>query len=111
MRIVSEVHRNAEGKTHENQREDFDPARFGTQSSHRIGELVEREWLGDSARRRESPFQVVESVRDSRIFHDVAFVENVRTSGRNEDVEEIGFVDRVESGRVDGEESRSGDGD
>lgn len=46
-----------------------------------------REGFGNSVGSRESLLEVVETVSDSDIFHDIALVKDIRSSRRNDDVD------------------------
>lgn len=90
--------------THESERENLDPASLGTEPSDRITELVVRERLRDRVGAGERLLKVVESIRNSNVFHDVALVENVGSRRGHDDVDLVFGVNREVLARVDGDE-------
>lgn len=87
--------------THENQRQDFSPPSLGAQPPHRIRQLVQRERFRNRTRGGEGSRQIVEAISDGNLLHQIAFVQNIGSGGRNENVDDIFRVRAVLSSRID----------
>jgi len=78
--------------TNQNEWEDFNPASKRPFFPNDVTQLTDGKWLSNCASRRELVGEVVEAVCDGSIFHDIAFVENVRACARNADFDAIGVL-------------------
>jgi hypothetical protein len=85
------------GHTYEDEREDLDPAAHGPLAPDDVAELADRERLRNRVRTREGGGEAVEAVRDRRVLHDVALVQDVRPRGRHRDRERVAV--RARGGR------------
>lgn len=85
--MVNDPARNAKVETHQNQRQHLYPTRESAFSPQNIAQLVDRQRLGNGIRIRQTLGQVVEAKRDPDVFHDITFVQNIRSSRRDLDVE------------------------
>ena len=73
--------------TYKDKRERFDPACHGAFFSQNITETVHRERFGYCIRRRQVLGEVVESISNSGVFHDITLVQDIRSRSRNRDVQ------------------------
>jgi hypothetical protein len=80
--------------TYEDERENFDPAGVRPFVPEDIAELADGKRLRNCARRWEYIWQIVETVGDRRVLHDVAFVQNVGPRRGDRHVERIGVPRR-----------------
>ena len=77
--------------TYEDEGKSFDPACHGTFFSQDITQSVDREGLCDCACCRKLLGEVVKSVGDGGIFHDIALVQNIRSRTWHFDIECVGI--------------------
>lgn len=95
----------AENKaTHQNEGQHLDPSSLGTQPPNRIRQLVGRERFRHRRSSGERPLEVVEPVRDGSILHDIALVQNVRSIGGHQHVNQILWRNDERILLVDGDE-------
>lgn len=80
--------------TYENEWQNLDPASERPFVPDDVAELANSKRLRHRARRREYIWQIVESVGDRRVLHDVAFVQNVGPRWGDSHVERIGVPRR-----------------
>ena len=94
----------------EDQGHDLGPARHSGLEADDVGELVDREGLGDGGGDGgEGAGQLVEAVGDADVFHDVGLVEDVGSGGWDEEVEGVRVGGGGGCGRV-GHASQQGAG-
>lgn len=76
-------------RPHQDQGQSFNPSCHGALFSQDISQSVDGERFGYGASVGQLLRQVVETVRDRGIFHDITFVQDIRPSGRHVDLEQI----------------------
>jgi len=76
-------------RAYEDKRESFDPACHCAFFTQNVAQSVDWEGLGDRTGCWELLWEVVESVGDSGIFHDIALVQDIRSSAWHLNVERV----------------------
>lgn len=79
----------------QDQRQDLGPTGHGSFHTNNVGELVDGQRLGNSARlARERAGKVVEAVSDGNVLHDITLVQNIGAGRRDLDINDVGLASR-----------------